>query len=936
MVVTKLGATATPRESTPKQAGPGGSRAPLSQDGLRSANPVLDPRVAWAKARTDSEGRGRCLSLTDHSVDVAAVAEGLLRSPTLHRRLGTLAGRPLTDADVARISFFAGLHDVGKAVRPFQRRLRDGSRASHTAPVWVLFGSGSSPSETSRRVGGALRQRRWRTWFATPGDQQALWDVVLAHHGSLPTDQAPATPSDWEADSRTGYDPLAAVREVVAALEGMFPDAFGESGMALPATQRFLHALAGCIVLADWLGSDERRFLFPNEGGPEGTDRIRWSRETAMRLLRDRWFDLSRTRREAARLSLDFEELFPELGAPRPCQQAVLAAPEPHPGQVVVLEAETGSGKTEAALIHFLRLFQLAEVDGLYFALPTRAAAVQIHRRISETVRRWFGPTGPPVTLAVPGYLRVDDQEGQRLPDTRGVLWDDERTSERGWAAENAKRYLSGAIVVGTIDQALLGGLRVRHAQLRSGPMLRLLLVVDEVHASDAYMTALLRNLLDQHTASGSHALLMSATLGASARERLLRPAPARVPIPALEEVQESAYPSMQRSGEALHPLATDGASRRIAVELLDPATEEDILFTRLRDAAAGGAVVLFIRNRVKDAQRAVLRLEAMGTALFRCRNVAAPHHGRFAPEDRTLLDESLERALGRGRERRGVVAVTTQTAEQSLDICADWLVTDIAPGDVLLQRVGRLHRHPENPRPDGYAEPLVTVVVPSEQTLGGLLQPSGRLRRTKLPLGLGHVYDNLVAVLATRRWLAEHGEIRVPRDSRTLVERVTHDEALRTLAQSLGGAWPEYLEGVRMGRAVEGGAALPVMIHWEEPLADNQKIKELAPPTRLGLRDRRVVLPQACKSPFGSPVRTLNLPEWMIDPDVKDDAQPEHVIASAGTIRFRFGGSPFVYDRLGLRKDMPERAEVPPHAGSPRSRRRNTNRGSRARREST
>ena len=831
------------------------------------------------------------------------MAEALLCLPTLRLRLGRLEGRSLTAVDIARIGFFAGLHDVGKAVHPFQRRLRDRSRASHTAPVWILFGSGSSPSETRRRVAASLGRRNWRTWFAAPEDQKALWDVVLAHHGSLPAECAAARSTDWEADAQTGYDPLAAVREVVKTLERMFPDAFSETVTALPASPRVLHALAGLIVLADWLGSDERRFLFPDEGGPQGTDRIRWSRETAAKLMRARWFDLSGTRRDAVRLPLDFDELFPELGAPRPSQQAILAAPAPDPGQVVVLEAETGSGKTEAALIHFLRLFQLAEVDGLYFALPTRAAAVQIHRRISETVRRWLGPNGPPVTLAVPGYLRVDDQQGQRLPDTWRVLWDDEHTSERGWAAENAKRYLSGAIIVGTIDQALLGGLRVRHAQLRSGPMLRLLLVVDEVHASDAYMTALLRNLLDQHTASGSHALLMSATLGASAREPLLRPASARVPIPRLEKAEESAYPSIQRSGEHLRPLAPDGTSRQIAVELLDSASEEDILFTRLRDAAAGGAVVLFIRNRVRDAQQAVLRLEAMGTALFRCRNVAAPHHGRFAPEDRTLLDECLERALGRGTERRGVVAVTTQTAEQSLDICADWLVTDIAPGDVLLQRIGRLHRHPENPRPDGCAEPLVSVLTPSEHALGGLLQPGGRLRRTKLPLGLGSVYDNLVAVLATRRWLAEHGEIRVPRDSRTLVERVTHDEALRTLAQSLGGAWPEYLDGVRMGRAVEGGAALPVMVQWEEPLADNQKIPELAVPTRLGLRDRRMLLTDAYEGPFGSPVRTLDVPERMIGPDTGDDTQPENVIASAGTIRFRFGGSPFVYDRLGLRK---------------------------------
>ena len=90
---------------------------------------------------------------------------------------------------------------------------------------------------------------------------------------------------------------------------------------------------------------------------------------------------------------------------------------------MTVLEAETGSGKTEAALIHFLRLFQAGEVDGLYFALPTRAAAVQIHRRIKEMVSGWLRDAAPPVGLAVPGYLRVDDDddEGQRLPDTHDM-----------------------------------------------------------------------------------------------------------------------------------------------------------------------------------------------------------------------------------------------------------------------------------------------------------------------------------------------------------------------------------------------------------------------------------------------------------------------------------------------------------------------------------
>ena len=726
--------------------------------------------------------------------------------------------------------------------------------------------------------------------------------MVLAHHGSLPAEALQPRKSDWSTDRGTGYDPLAAVSEVIEVLVGMFPQAFTDERATLPMHPRFLHALAGLVTLADWLGSDEKRFRFPSNDAPTGALRIRWARETADDLLRERRLDPAHDRERASELSVEFGALFPGMEHVRPAQRKIIESPLPCPGQIVALEAETGSGKTEAALIHFLRLFREGEVDGMYFALPTRAAAAQIHKRISEAVKRWFGPDGPPVGLAVPGYLRVDDEQGEPLADGWGVLWGDERTKDRGWAVENAKRYLSGSIMVGTIDQVLLGGLRIRHAQLRSSSMLRLLLVVDEVHASDTYMTTLLRNILNQHTSGGGHALLMSATLGASARERLLRPACRVEPgeIPDVGVATSVGYPSIQRSGEPLRPLASDGRSKEVSVELLDYESEEARLFQRLREAAALGAVVLFIRNRVDDARRTVRHLEDLGVSLFRCRDVVAPHHSRFASEDRRLLDKALEEALGK-EKRSGVVAVTTQTAEQSLDICADWLVTDIVPGDVLLQRIGRLHRHALNPRPPGYEEPRVNVLAPSRERMDDLLRPDGQLRQGKTPLGLGRVYENLVGVLATREWLAKHRRIHVPRDNRALVEEVTNHSGLRRFAGSLGGGWPQYLENLLAGkRAAEGTAATSVMIDWQESVADNQMIPHLTVATRLGVKDRRLELPKPITGPFGRPVRVLNIPEWMTK-DIGEDAEAEEVTASDSTIRFRLGGVWFHYDRLGL-----------------------------------
>ena len=696
--------------------------------------------MAWAKStnRSGTIGPG-WLSLVDHSIDVTAVAAALFRLSTVRHRLAALAGRPLTDVDVARLCFFVGLHDAGKVNHGFQAKLRNEKPyAGHIGPLWAILGRthhNRAYRTIRREVRRALTATRWRSWFENRDDAESeFWGVILAHHGNLPAIDGPRPePGLWR--SRDGYDPLAALSELAESTAQMFPEVFaGDDHEPLPSQPRFQHAFAGLVTLADWLGSDETVFHFPGEGAPSGVERIRWALEQAAALVIRRWIDPSRARTAAKQRAVDFAALFPNLPDPRPAQAALLEATLPRPGQVTVLEAETGSGKTEAALIHFLRLFQTGEVDGLYFALPTRAAAVQIHRRIKDIVNGWLGKAAPPVGLAVPGYLRVDDTEGQRLPDSHGILWPDEDVRDRAWSVENAKRYLSGAVMVGTIDQLLMGGLRVRHAPLRSGPMLRLLLCVDEVHASDAYMTELLRNVLEQHTEAGGHALLMSATLGSLARMRLLGGRVEAHQAPDLSSAASLSYPSLQRTGEELRELPQcerESFKKRVTVELLDPEADHAPLMTRLKQATDSGAAVLFIRNRVDDARETFLRLEEIDTPLLKCLGVPAPHHGRFAPDDRRLLDKSLEQTFHIRDKRDGVIAVTTQTAEQSLDIDADWLVTDIAPGDVLLQRIGRLHRH-ERARPTGFGAPRVTVLAPTPEQLAGTLNPRGGIARAR------------------------------------------------------------------------------------------------------------------------------------------------------------------------------------------------------------
>src|SRR4029077_1266891 len=116
-------------------------------------------------------------------------------------------------------------------------------------------------------------------------------------------------------------------------------------------------------------------------------------------------------------------------------------------------------------------------------------------------------------------------------------------------------------------------------------------------------------------------------------------------------------------------------------------------------------------------------------------------------------------------------------TAEQSLDIDADLLITDACPADVLLQRLGRLHRDRSNTRP--------TAVLIDPGPLENYLAPRGKVVG-QAGQGWPWVYSNLLSVRATVDWLQVRKQITVPDDCRILVERATHADYLRKTAESL------------------------------------------------------------------------------------------------------------------------------------------------------
>lgn len=863
----------------------------------------------WGKLAHDARGAVVAVqSLRHHSADVAAVLRALLSLEGIARRLSTLAGRELDATTLERLAYLAFLHDCGKVNSGFQARVDPRSPfVGHIKPLAALFGRAPDPALARagyHAIGGESLSR----WGAGAAD---LLDAVFSHHGNpWPADEPGAGQARyWR--PLGGRDPIEELRDLRLDADANCPLALSPDAPVLPAAPRFVHAFAGLMQLADWIASSD----WQRDRHAEST--VDW----AHRQLRSIGLDPAPWRSRRSTATSTFVQLFGYC--PFDAQTLTQGAQ----GRLVLLESETGSGKTEAALYRFTRLFADGLVDGLYFALPTRTAAAQIHARVGDLLARMWGATPPPFVLAVPGYL--DDSLDGALPNAFDPLDSAEADARRGrtWAAEHPKRYFTALVSVGTIDQALLSAVRAKHAHLRAASLMRHLLVVDEVHASDAYMRGLLLQLLKDHLAAGGHALLLSATLGAEVRDAYLTAAGdtrvADLPPVSFDAAIARPYPVVTTSeGRAVTDLVVRGIGREKRVQMHEVATIEDAaaIAARALSTARAGAKVLVVRNSVAGAVRVQSALERLcehdAGVLFHLAGRPALHHGRFAREDRRALDDAVEAQLGKTRPSGGLVLVGTQTLEQSLDIDADVLITDLCPADVLLQRIGRLHRHArevgtgEGKRAPSFGEATAYVLSPRDG-LRPLLSPRRRGERHGLGFSLVHgelrgVYPDLTVAETTRRLLTLYPEWRIPAMNRVLVERALHSSAIAQLLASMPEAeradWHRHRIEVEGHTIALGQVARDSVLRRDEPFMEQGGTSDEFIATRLGARDRLVELPASTRGPFGWNVRRIAVPSWMVR-DVPADATPR-ITPNEAALGFdlEWDGVVLQYDRFGLR----------------------------------
>lgn len=490
------------------------------------------------------------------------------------------------------------------------------------------------------------------------------------------------------------------------------------------------------------------------------------------------------------------------------------------------------------------------------------------------------------------------------------VQWNDnpdDDTALQRWAAEAPKRFLAAPIAVGTIDQALLGILKVKHAHMRYALLSRSLLVVDEVHASDAYMTVLLERLLHAHLGNGGHALLLSATLGSSARCRYLAPGRSNVQPPPFDKASIAAYPAISDQ-DGLHPMAATGRSKTVRWSLNDCIDNPEAIADLVIDAAQHGAKVLVVRNTVGAAMELFRSIENRSEAadmLFRVNGQATLHHSRFSRQDRPLLDAAIETELGKQRPLGPRILIGTQTLEQSLDIDADLLISDLCPMDVLLQRIGRLHRHRRgaSERPPAYSDPKALILTPRGHDLQPLLKHAayglGRFSQG------GGIYPDLRIVEATRRLIAEQPVIYIPANNRRLVEGATHSEILEKIKYEMGQGWVRHSDEVEGEVIAMRTTARYHILEVNKPFDDENAgfPQDQGIATRLGEKDRLIQFDTTVKGPFSEPLKQIPIRSHLLPEGLAPEALPERIETHDGVTEFNLGEARFRYSRLGLER---------------------------------
>ena len=754
-------------------------------------------KVVWAKTNMKDPNDLRWSSLAQHSIDTALVAgkvwDEFLPDAVKNRISEGFNG----DKDVARrtVMFLAGCHDVGKATPAFEKQAYGATGEARFEDLerhgMIIRSFGGD--RLRHEISGYWAMVEWMTVQGVSKDQAEKLSIPIGgHHGTFWGDRmsigsAYSLYSDRHKNSKSikacyGGGAWAAARNnVISAVSKAILNrkdilVWGSCSVDLDVQT----LIAGVITMADWMSSDSwwNRFPLTAEGlVPQSREESRvvnaWKQFSLTTPYQ--WGDFASLR------DFSFRFGFPSGSSPNDLQTAVLDAANNMSGQggMLIIEAPMGGGKTEAALLAAEVLGRRSGCGGLAFALPTQATADGVLGRVAGWAKR--SSTDPKSLKLMHGNAWLNKEYG----DIRdGEMYDEE--SESGLVVtswfDRRQTGLLANFVICTIDQILMMALQSKHFDLRHLGLAGKVVVIDEVHAADDYMLVYLERALEWLGSYRSPVIVLSATLPQDRRISLAmaysrglngKIGQSKSTVKSIDNKDKfsDTYPLITKVDEKsseLIPIGMSSSDRAMDVNVMHGGLKE------LKSFLLDGGNALVIRNTVSRAQSTYEELK--NDPFFQDWELRLIH-ARFVSTDRKDKEDELRASYGKdanvhnGTRPIRSITVATQVVEQSLDVDFDILMTDVCPMDLLLQRMGRMHRHDTHDvsRPATLQQPKVII--------DGWSLKDGKIN---MNMGSQMVYgaSKLLRTIALTGFGKEE-KIHIPNDISPLVQKAYSSDAL-------------------------------------------------------------------------------------------------------------------------------------------------------------
>lgn len=663
----------------------------------------------WLYAKTNRKNRDQIHLLLYHLIDVGFVAHAIWETAftaSFRQQIANMLEVTITQAG-RFVAFMAALHDLGKASPAYQNKYAPSWLRDKFKEIGLLIepqhynaSTQQCPHATVTTWALPMLLREYERYDSRFAEKISI--ALGGHHGNWPSSYATEGINDskcslWDMMRRDLYWELRAV----------FPPPQIAAVFTPHNLNTLLTLLSGLTSVADWVGSNADYFALEGEviGTREYAAKTAVSAQNALKKLG--WVGWQPTG-----IVRDFSQSYAYLKFDKPhtVQQEIIniALDAPNP-TLLIIEAPTGIGKTEIAQYLTDVWLQKHNGRGFYIAMPTQATSNQMYGRTTQFLAYNYPNDLLNIPLAHGNALFDPTQAEIQLNE----VGDDEKTGivAMSWFVQKSKQTLLAPFGVGTVDQTLLSVLQTKHFFVRLLGLSHKVVIFDEVHAYDTYMSTLFERLLRWLNAIGTTVIMLSATLPTATRQKFVKAYTNQELIP--DPTNPTPYPSVTIA-HANQPPETVPLTKPEDITLqlnwlknLDnkPDNSPQAILDFLQSQLTNGGCAAVICNTVKRAQTIFELLDTarqQGTLDIKEGNLIL-FHAHFPFAWRKPKEDSVLAKFGKPNQEKGdhrpppnekAIVVATQVIEQSLDLDFDVMVTDLAPIDLILQRAGRLHRH--------------------------------------------------------------------------------------------------------------------------------------------------------------------------------------------------------------------------------------------------